>query len=73
MKPNLETWKASYTQENQMRICVDGTANLRCAMCEQFAYHSQRTEIVSFLCKHKENWMHQVSFPCTGCPLLASG
>ncbi len=58
---------------NQMRVRVDGTANLRCAIREQFAYHSPQTEICRFLSEHKENWMPPVSFPCTRCPLLASG
>ncbi len=30
-------------------------------------------KFVGLLRKHKENWMRWVSFPCTGCPLLASG
>ncbi len=29
---------------NQMRICVDMNANLRCAICKQFAHHSPRTK-----------------------------
>ncbi len=49
--------KASYTRAcrmvreplaNQMRVCVDGTANLHCAVCEQFAYCSLQTEICLF-------------------------
>ncbi len=30
---------------NQMRECVDGTANLHYAICKQFTYHLLRTEI----------------------------
>ncbi len=30
---------------NQMRVCVDGTANLCCTVCEWFAYRSLQTEI----------------------------
>ncbi len=30
---------------NQMHVCVNGTANLLCAICEWFAYLSPQTEI----------------------------
>ncbi len=33
---------------NQMLVCVDGTANLYCAICEWFAYRSPWTEICWF-------------------------
>ncbi len=33
---------------NQMRVCVDGTPNLCCAVCERFTYHSPQTEICQF-------------------------
>ncbi len=65
-------WTACKWFVNQMRICVDGTANLRCAICEWFAYRSLWTGICWFLREHKENWICQVSFPCTLCPLLTS-
>ncbi len=31
-----------------------------------------KPKFVGFLRKYKDNWTHCVSFPCTGCPLLAS-
>ncbi len=46
---------------NQMHVCVNATANLRCAILE----------ICRFLCEHKKNWLRRVSFPCTGCPFHA--
>ncbi len=33
----------------------------------------RKPKFANFLHEHKENWMHRVSFPCTGRPLLASG
>ncbi len=33
---------------NQMRICVDGTANQRCTIYEWFAYCSPQTKICQF-------------------------
>ncbi len=33
---------------NQMRLCVDRTANLLCAIHKRFAYHSPQTEICWF-------------------------
>ncbi len=54
---------------NQMCICVGGTANLRCAVCEQLAYHSLRTEICRFFVGTQRELdapgvlsMHRVSF-----------
>ncbi len=37
-------WSLVHTckPSNQMRVCVDGTANMRCAICEQFAYYLPR-------------------------------
>ncbi len=29
---------------NQMRVCVDGTANLRCTIRERLAYHLPKTQ-----------------------------
>ncbi len=47
--------KVSYTRAcqtvwfaNQMHVCVDGTANLRCAIREWFAYRSLRTKFCQF-------------------------
>ncbi len=34
---------------NQMRVCVDVTANMRCTICERFAYHSLWPAICRFL------------------------
>ncbi len=46
-----------------MRACVDGTANLRCAIREEIAYRSLRTEICRvFERTQKENWIRRVSF-----------
>ncbi len=36
---------------NQMRMCVNGTANLRCAICKRVAYHSARTKICRFFAR----------------------
>ncbi len=36
---------------NQMRVCVDGTANLRCAICKWFTYHLPRTKICCFFAR----------------------
>ncbi len=33
---------------NQMRICVDGIVNLRCAIRKQFTYHLPQTKICRF-------------------------
>ncbi len=38
----------------QMRVCVDRTTNLHCAI--------RKWKFVSFLGEHKENWMRRVSF-----------
>ncbi len=55
---------------NQMRVCVDGTVNLRCAVHELFAYRSLRTEI----CRCFARTQRELDMPpCIGCPLLASG
>ncbi len=54
------------THVNQMRVCVDGTVNLCCAICKLFAYHSLRTEICRFLRKHKGNGGAR-------CPVFTSG
>ncbi len=48
MAPSCTSWSLVHTYKqlaNQMRICVDGTVNMWCAMCEWFAYHSLQTEI----------------------------
>ncbi len=36
---------------NQMRVCMDGTVNLRCAIHEQFAYRSPQTKICQFFAR----------------------
>ncbi len=58
---------------NQMCVCVVGLRT--CAAPSANSSHTIHCELkfVSFLGQHKENWMRRVSFPCTGCPLLASG
>ncbi len=33
---------------NQMRVCVNRTVNLRCAICKRFTYHLPRTKICQF-------------------------
>ncbi len=65
---------------NQMRVCVDVTANLRCAVCKRFAYCSPQTEICQFFMGTQREldtsdvlYMHQVSFTCTRCLLHAPG
>ncbi len=45
-----EAW---YIYANQMCVCVDGIANLCCAIWEWFAYHSPQTKICRFLREHK--------------------
>ncbi len=50
-----------------MRICVDGTANLRCAIRKRFAYHSPRTEICRFFCTNTKKT------GCAECPFHAPG
>ncbi len=47
--------ECQYTHANQMCVCVDGTANIRCAICEWYAYHSPRTKICWLLREHKGN------------------
>ncbi len=54
---------------DQVRVCVDGAANLRCAICEQFAYHSLRTKICQFFVRTRRELdapgvlsMHQMFF-----------
>ncbi len=54
---------------NQMRVCVDGTANLCCAIHKRFAYHSPRTKICRFFVRTQRELdesgvlsMHKVSF-----------
>ncbi len=55
---------------NQMRVCVDRTANVCCAARKQFAYRSPQTEICLFFVQTQR----ELDMPlCTGCPLLASG
>ncbi len=56
---------------NQMRVCVDRTANLSCAIHEWFTYHSLRTEICWFFAQTQRELdvpgvlsMHPVSFAC---------
>ncbi len=51
-----------------MCVCVNGTANLRCAVHEQFTYHSLRTEICRFFARTQRELdapgvlsMHRVS------------
>ncbi len=49
---------------NQMHVCVDGTANLRCIVCKRFAYCSPRTKIWTQREMDAPSVlsMHQVSF-----------
>ncbi len=44
---------------NEMRVCADGTANLRCAIHKRFAY--------CLLRENKENWMclHALGVLCS--------
>ncbi len=51
---------------NQMRVCVDGTAN--CAAPSANGSHTirRKPKSVGFLREHKENLMRRLSFPCTG-------
>ncbi len=40
---------------NQMRICMDGTANLRCLVCKWFTHHLLQTKICRFFARtHRE-------------------
>ncbi len=57
-------YKARYTRVNQMR--VDGTANLCCAICEQFIYLLPLTEICWFFARTQREMG-------TNCPVFASG
>ncbi len=59
-----KTYKASYTRAR--RMVHKPLAN---------SLHTVHWEpkCVGFLREHKVNWMCRVIFPCTGCPLLASG
>ncbi len=51
---------------NQMHVCVDGTANLRCAIREWFTFCSARTKICQYFCANAKRTgcasMHRVSF-----------
>ncbi len=54
---------------NQMRVCVDGTVNLLCAIREWFAYHLLRTKICQFFARTQRELdaqgvlsLHRVSF-----------
>ncbi len=54
---------------NQMCVCMNETVNLRCAICEQFAYHSPQTEIYRVFVQTQRELdvpgvlsMHRVSF-----------
>ncbi len=49
LKPHIHERAEWFT--NQMHVCVDGTANLRCPIRKQFAYHSPRTEICQFFAR----------------------
>ncbi len=58
---------------NQMRVCLDGTANLCCVVCDWFAYHLLWTKIYQFFVQTQRELdaqgiisMHWVSFPYTG-------
>ncbi len=71
-------YKALYTRlcrmvrkrfANQMHVCVVGTANLRCAVHERFAYRLLRNKICRFFAQTQREldapgvlFMHQVSF-----------
>ncbi len=62
--PTAHKWFA-----NQMCVCVDGTANLHCAICEWFAYHSPRTKTCQFFVQTQRELdasgvlsMHQMPF-----------
>ncbi len=46
--------------QNQMYIGVDRTADMCCAICEWFIYHSLRTIICQFLYKHKTHFLCRV-------------
>ncbi len=78
--------KASYTRAHRMvrkllanssqTKCVYVWTGLRtCAAPSANGSHTvcREPKFVGFLRKLKENWMRQVSFPRTGCLLLASG
>ncbi len=52
---------------NQTRVCVDGTANLRCTNHERFAYRSPQTEICRFFCTNTKRT------GCARCPFHALG
>ncbi len=56
---------------NQMRVCVDGTQTCTAPYANGSHTVHCETKFVVFLRKHKENWMHWVSFPCAGCPFHA--
>ncbi len=82
----INVHKASYARARRLvHRLLANSSRTKCAFVwmglQTFAVpsangsHTIRHEpnFVCFLCEHKENWMRQVSFPCTGCPLLASG
>ncbi len=50
-----------------MRVCVDGTANLRCTISEWFAYHLPQTEICRVFAGNTK------ITGCVGCPFHALG
>ncbi len=41
-------FKGQYTYANRMSVCVNETANMRCTICEWFAYHSPQTKLCRF-------------------------
>ncbi len=62
---NLSRTKCAYVCLG-LRTCAAPSMNGSHTVCH-------KPKFVGFLCKHKENWMCQVSFLCTGCPWLTSG
>ncbi len=61
---------ARYTHTNQMRMCVDRTANMRCFICEWFTYHSSRTNISRVF---TQTQMELGAPAGGGCPVSTSG
>ncbi len=54
---------------NQMRLGVDGTANMHCAIRKRFAYHSLRTKICRFFAQTQRELGELGG---AGCPAFAS-
>ncbi len=62
-------WMVRKPLANQMRVCVDGAANLCCAIREQFAYRSPQTGI----CRVFAQTQRELDMPGVLCSLQVYG